>query len=256
MELLDALVDNFLLSEHEPTKCRVCSRKLTDPISIYLGVGPECAHNEYDLRLPVSQLSVHSFSQSEWDADNDGPHGLEFNLTCKCPWCDGQTHHSNIVLWNEDWKSPEVTERYIMEKANNLMEDAIDAMAGVIRYQWSRGLAPDESGWPELIKEYYEDLGSWEPWIEIARQWAMADSGALMEYMYEELVELAKEDFTFNKPWMEFMDIDGPGCTCKDAPEPMFYEDWTNDEGYYCPKVTRNNLGKKKKAVMWLFGNY
>ncbi len=255
MEQLDTVLRDFLNIKSIHTNCRVCNRKLTDPVSIYRGVGPECANTEYDLRIPDISILTELEHEACWGDDGENPTYPEVCVRlwfeAMCPWCDLPLTSLMFTIdcssWNsENCKIHGYQEWGELEELKDAIDEVINNFAGYLRYEWQRNQY--ENSWMCHLEHLIDNINSYEPWVEIAKTYLIMEPNDFIEELYE----VMPRGQLFDNVQINLNNWDDPQCSCEEKPVDLFCYDWSDDDGQYDEKQVKKALGpKRRKALFW-----
>ena len=255
MNILDEMLSSYLAQDYKHTNCRVCNRKLTDPVSIYMGVGPECAktlHDQLDIKLPLVWITVDVNSDSDFEYEA-GAFYVDIFIESVCPWTEQVIHQTVIRLESIDWNN-ENKDRLQWVFPGSFMDEVIDSIAQGIRYDYHRGCA---EGW-DMLDALFEDLGSWDPWPEIAKQVAIVDTSYVAELIHGELSALAETDDMYRNVTVHASDIElSPEYDgLEHAPVNLFAYDFQDEDGHYSVDAIKEACNERPRALLWIFAQW
>ena len=166
------------------------------------------------------------------------------------PLTEQVIHQTVIRLESIDWNN-ENKDRLEWVFPGSFMDEVIDSIAQGIRYDYHRGCA---EGW-DMLDALFEDLGSRDPWPEIAKQVAIVDLSLVVELIYGELEVLAADDEMFSNVTVHACDYelspeyDGLGH----APVNLFAYDFQDDDGHYSVDAIKEACKERTRALLWIF---
>jgi len=257
--MLDEMLSSFLMKDFKHQNCRVCNRKLTDPVSIYLGVGPECAktlHDQLDIKMPQVQITVELNSDSDFEYES-GACYVDIFIESICPWTEQTIQQVVIRIESVDWNTPNrarLKDTFDRPCEEDFMDGVIETIACQIRYDYHRGNA---GGW-DMLNSLFEDLDTWDPWPEIARQVAIVDTNYLAHVVQDEIEALAADDHLFENVTVHAYEFEqSPSYDdLKLAPVNLFTYDFTDDDGYYSVESIKEACNDRPRALLWIFAQY
>lgn len=262
MNMLDEMLISYLEHEHKHTNCRVCNRKLTDPISIYMGVGPECAktlHDQLDIKLPLVRVTVDVESDTDFEYEA-GACYVDIFIESVCPWTEQVLYQTVIRLESLDWDS---THQERLEstfgETSGFMDGVFDTIAVKIRYDYHRGSA---EGW-DMLDVLFENVDSWDPWPEIAKQVAIVDTSYVAEIIHEHLRELPSthskyDGEIYGDVSVHAYDLEStPSYSdLEQAPVNLFAYDFQDDDGHYSVDAIKEACNERTRALLWIFAEW
>ncbi|MDA9991671.1 DUF6011 domain-containing protein [Candidatus Marinimicrobia bacterium] len=254
MNILDEMLSSYIRKDFKHSNCRVCNRKLTDPVSIYLGVGPECSkklHDWLDIRMPEVTISSELHYDSDFEYENGAVYA-DIHIESICPWTEQTLHQTVIRLENEEWDLTKVT---MLERlTDSFMDGVIDGIAYEIRYDYHRSSA---EGW-DMLSALFEDLQNWDQWPEIAKQVAIVDTGYVMTSIEAELGYLGEEDELFSNTTVHVCEFEGKPSyeDLESAPVNLFTYDIQDDDGSYSVNEIKGIMRRERpRALLWIFAD-
>lgn len=263
MNVLDEMLSSYLAQDYKHTNCRVCNRKLTDPISIYMGVGPECAkalHDQLDIKLPLVWVTVDV--ESDTDFENEaGACYVDIFIESVCPWTEQVLYQTVIRLESVDWDSTHQERlKSTFGETSGFMDGVFDTIAVRVRYDYHRGTA---EGW-DMLDVLFEDVGSWDPWPEIAKQVAIVDTSYVAEIIHEHLRELpgldalqyGDEIYGDVSVFAHDYELTPSYDDLEQAPVNLFAYDWQDEDGFYSVDAIREACNERPRALLWIFAEW
>ena len=255
MNMLDEMLSSYLAQDYKHTNCRVCNRKLTDPVSVYMGVGPECAkslHEQLDIKLPLVWITVEVNSDSDFEYEG-GACYVDIFIESICPWTEQAINQTVIRLESLDWTT-ETQDRLECAFTQHFMDAVIESIAVSVRYDYHRGCA---DGW-DMLKALFEDLNSWDPWPAIAQQVAIVDTSLVADIIHGELNALATDDDIYRNVTVHACDYQMTPCydDLGSAPVNLFAYDFNDDDGHYSVDAIKEACNERPRALLWIFAEW
>ena len=248
------MLSSYISKDFRHSNCRVCNRKLTDPVSVYLGVGPECSkklHDWLDIRMPEVTISGELHYDSDFEYEGGAVYA-DIHIESICPWTDQTLHQTVIRLENSEWDLESASK--LERLTDSFMDGVIEGIAYAIRYDYHRGSA---EGW-DMLSALFEDLHNWNPWPEIAKQIAIVDTHNIVNAMEAELAALADEDDIFSNVTIFPCEFEGRPSyeNLKSEPVNLFTYDICDDDGSYSVDEIKGIMRRERpRALLWIFAD-